>query len=134
MSATNLEDVLKASVAAVSHLLFCVRTEPEFRWHLLHTQSLDMLLKAAWLYYTVLPNEVPVDMRGLSEDAFRARMIRDEQPAYRWREASCKATRDERDKAEAILATHNIDPALYDQHGTLLRELKQLDREMGGDS
>lgn len=83
---------------AVRHVLNRVQTEPEFRWHMLGTESLDRLVRAEAAF------------TGRSEQEVRAERETDRQPDYRRRRAECAHNRDRVRDLEALLEEHGIEP------------------------
>lgn len=82
---------------AVRHALYRMQTEPEFRWHMLGTETFERLVKAEAAF------------TGRSEDEVKADRSRDLQPAYRRRKSECSVNRDRVYDLEGILEQNGID-------------------------
>jgi hypothetical protein len=81
---------------AVRHVLNRVQTDPEFRWHMLHTESLDRLIKAEAAH------------KGVPEQEVRAKRERDLQPEYRKRLPECSVNRERVRTLELLLEDNGI--------------------------
>lgn len=83
---------------AVRYALNRVQTDPEFRWHMLGTETFERLVTAEAAH------------TGRTEDDVREARMQDRQPEYRRRDrARCDLDRDRVAELEALLEEHGID-------------------------
>lgn len=95
--ADDLQARLSVNESAVCHVLNRVQTDPEFRWHMLHTESFDRLVKAE------------AASSGSSEVEVRRRREADLQPEYRKRRPECAVNRDRVRELEMLLDNNGIE-------------------------
>lgn len=100
----NEQGIAERLYGAVRHVLNRAQTDPEFRWHMLGTESMEKLVAVEAEYLGKDPAEL---MEKRSEDA---------QPAYRKRRAWCAQDKDkvgelERrvEELELLLERHEIE-------------------------
>lgn len=82
---------------AISYTLNRVQTEPEWRWHMLLTETFERLVRAE-AAYTGRPEE----------EVMSERMV-DCQPEYRRRRAECAVNRERVRVLELLLEEHGVD-------------------------
>ena len=82
---------------AIRHVLNRAQTDPEFRWHMLDTESMAKLIAAEAAY---LGHDLEETTRKRSEDA---------QPEYRKRRPECACNRDRVRDLELLLEQNGIE-------------------------
>lgn len=82
---------------AIKYTLNRMQMEPEFRWHMLDTETFARLTTAEAAYL------------GRDVDEVRALRERDLQPEYRVREPECVVNRDRVRDLEGLLEAHGIE-------------------------
>lgn len=95
-------DVTLLLYDAVRYTLNRAQTEPEFRWHMLHTEALERLIRAEAAY------------TGRSEDEVRAARNTDKQPEHRRRRAECDVNRERVSQLERLLEEHGVEVPPFD--------------------
>jgi hypothetical protein len=93
----NNQEMSEILYDAVRYVLNRAQIDPEFRWHMLGTESMDRLVNAEAKYLRRDPQNV---MAERCEDA---------QPSYRKREPDCKINRCRVRELEGILEAHGIE-------------------------
>lgn len=82
---------------SVRYALYRAQTDPDFRWHMMGTETFDRLIKAEAAFL------------GRTEDEVRTDRSRDLQPEYRKRKPECSVNRDRVRDLEGLLEEHGID-------------------------
>jgi hypothetical protein len=95
------DELTKVLYEAVRYALDRVQTDPEFRWHMLATETFRRLVKAEAKHL------------GKPEDEVRRLREVDAQPDYRKRRAECAINRDYVRRLQGCLEEHGI----YDYPG-----------------
>jgi hypothetical protein len=94
---TDKLDVTQLLYDAVRYALSRAQTDPEFRWHMLGTETFARLIRAEAAY------------TGRSEQDVRAERETDRQPVYRRRTPECQINRSRVRELERLLEEHGID-------------------------
>ena len=90
-------ETVKALYDAVRYTLNRAQTQPEFRFHMLGTATLDVLIHAEAAY------------TGRSEAEVRAERETDRQPEYRRTRPECELNRERVADLERLLEEHRIE-------------------------